>query len=530
MTSDAQGARVRTRLVTVLLALITAFLVIPGAVATADEQGGESLHGQIGQPDDRDLGVEGIEIAVFEGDDEIEAATTDSDGNWEVGLPGPGDYRVVVDQESIPSEYEVRETVLLVEGEAEVAVEADEQRPLIIALDEAGAAAEEPAETESPEEGDATEGEEEAPADDEALEVEGVSGGFGDRFAQLTAAGLLFGLVIAVSAIGLSLIFGTTQIINFSHGDMVTFGAMMALLFSSGAAGMGNSLLAIFAGLGVAILLGAFMEGRLGRTLLIVLQWTAIFGGIALATLLGVLGDGIDWQVPLWLAAVIAVAMGAVLGGTMERYLWRPLRKRNVALIQMFIVSIGVALVLRHVILVLFGANRTRYAGFQVQELVHLGPVSMPPRDLVIIGVAVVVLVLVACLLQFTRIGKAMRAVSDNRDLAESSGIDVDRVTLYVWLLGGGLASLGGVLFGLNQVVDYEMGFRLLLLMFAAVILGGLGTAYGAMVGGLAVGLVAMLSTLWFPAQLMNAWALALMILMLLIRPQGLLGSRERVG
>jgi ABC-type branched-subunit amino acid transport system permease subunit len=118
----------------------------------------------------------------------------------------------------------------------------------------------------------------------------------------------------------------------------------------------------------------------------------------------------------------------------------------------------------------------------------------------------------------------------DNRDLAESSGIDVDRVTLYVWFLGGGLASLGGVLFGLNQVVDYEMGFRLLLLMFAAVILGGLGTAYGAMVGGIAVGLVAMLSTLWFPTQLMQAWALALMILMLLVRPQGLLGRRERVG
>ena len=160
----------------------------------------------------------------------------------------------------------------------------------------------------------------------------------------------------------------------------------------------------------------------------------------------------------------------------------------------------------------------------------HFGPVSLPPRDLVIMVVAIVVLVLVACLLQFTRIGTAMRAVSDNRDLSESSGIDVDRVTLYVWFLGGGLASLGGVLFGLNQVVDYEMGFRLLLLMFAAVILGGLGTAYGAMLGGLAVGLVSMLSTLWFPSQLMEAWALALMVLMLLFRPQGLLGRRERVG
>lgn len=517
----------RTRLVTVLLALITTILVIPGPVATADEQGGESLQGRISQPDDGDQGVEGIRITVFDGDDEVGASETDSDGEWEVGLPGPGTYRLVVDQESLPDAYTVRETPLVSEGEAEVEVDSGSQT-LIVALEDAQAAAEEE-ETDSPSPDD-SETEDEGTADDESLEVEGVSGGFGERFVQLTAVGLLFGLVIAISAIGLSLIFGTTKLINFAHGDLVTFGAMMALLFSTGAAGLGNSLLAIFAGLGTAVMLGAFLENKLKPAVLITLQWSSIFVGIALATLMGVAGDSLEWRVPLWAAAVVAVLMGAVLGGTMERYLWRPLRRRNVAMIQMFIVSIGLALILRHVILVLFGANRTRYSGYQVQELVHFGPISLPPRDLVIMAVAVVVLVLVACLLQFTRIGTAMRAVSDNRDLSESSGIDVDRVTLYVWFLGGGLASLGGVLFGLNQVVDYEMGFRLLLLMFAAVILGGLGTAYGAMVGGIAVGLVSMLSTLWFPTQLMEAWALGLMVLMLLFRPQGLLGRRERVG
>jgi len=99
-----------------------------------------------------------------------------------------------------------------------------------------------------------------------------------------------------------------------------------------------------------------------------------------------------------------------------------------------------------------------------------------------------------------------------------------------VWTLGGALTALGGVFYGLNQIVHWQMGFHLLLLMFAAVILGGLGTAYGAMVGGLIIGLVAQLSTLWFPSQLMNAWALGLMIIMLLVRPQGILGRRERVG
>ncbi|CAL9398571.1 hypothetical protein SUDANB121_01423 [Nocardiopsis dassonvillei] len=519
----------RTRLVTVLLALITALLVIPGPAATADEQGGEALQGQIRNPDDRDQGVEGIRIQVFDGEDEIGAAETDSDGNWEVELPGPGTYRVVVDQESVPAEFAVRETAILVDGETEVEVEADDRRPLIVALESAGGG-DEPSGTQSPSDADS-----ETPADGDAAAEEGdvapsTGGSFGNRVIQLTAAGLLFGLVIAISAIGLSLIFGSTKMINFAHGDMVTFGAMVALVFSSGAAGMGNSLLAVFAGLGGAVLIGALLETRLSRTAMIVAQWSSIVAGIALATVLGVLGDSVGWKVPLWIAAGIAVVMGAVLGASMERYIWRPLRRRHVALIQMFIVSIGLALILRHVILVLFGADRSRYAGFQIQEVVRLGPIAMPPRDLVIMGVAVLVLVAVACLLQFTRIGKAMRAVSDNRDLAESSGIDVDRVTLYVWGLGGGLAALGGVLYGLNQVVQYEMGFRLLLLMFAAVILGGLGTAYGAMVGGIAVGLVAMLSTLWFPSQLMQAWALALMILMLLVRPQGLLGRAERVG
>jgi branched-chain amino acid transport system permease protein len=516
--------------VTVLLALITAILVIPGPAATADEQGGESLYGQVQNPENRDQGVEGIVVTVFQGEDEIGTATTDPDGNWEVELPEPGDYRVVVDQESVPSEFVVLEG-LFTAGEAEVTVETDDRRPLIIALEDAAAAGDPAEDTASPTDETTEDEGADAPADDEAIAPEtGASGGFGERFVQLTAAGLLFGLVIAISAIGLSLIFGTTRMINFAHGDMVTFGAMMALLFSTGAAGLGNALLAIFAGLGAAVLLAVAFEGRIGRTALVLTQLGAILAGIALATVLGVAGDRVAWQVPLWAAAGLAVVMGALLGGSMERFIWRPLRHRNVALIQMFIVSIGVALVLRHVVLVLFGARRERYAGYQVQELVHFGPVAMPPRDLVIMAVAVVVLVGVACLLQFTRIGKAMRAVSDNRDLAESSGIDVDRVTLYVWGLGGGLAALGGVLFGLNQVVDYEMGFRLLLLMFAAVILGGLGTAYGAMVGGLAVGLVAMLSTLWFPTQLMQAWALALMILMLLVRPQGLLGRRERVG
>ena len=123
-----------------------------------------------------------------------------------------------------------------------------------------------------------------------------------------------------------------------------------------------------------------------------------------------------------------------------------------------------------------------------------------------------------------------MRAVSDNRDLAESSGIDVNRVVTIVWAGGAGLAGLGGVIFGLSQSVQWDMGFRLLLVMFAAVILGGLGSVYGPILGGLLIGIVFEVSSFWFPVEFKLAWALAVLIGVLLVRPQGLLGRNERIG
>jgi branched-chain amino acid transport system permease protein len=136
----------------------------------------------------------------------------------------------------------------------------------------------------------------------------------------------------------------------------------------------------------------------------------------------------------------------------------------------------------------------------------------------------------VALFLQRTRMGKATRAVSDNRDLAESSGINVNRVITFVWAAGAGLAALGGILQGLSEQVSWQMGFQLLLLMFAGVTLGGLGTAYGALVGSMVVGVVMELSTLWIPSEFKTVTALAILIVILLVRPQGILGHAERIG
>jgi branched-chain amino acid transport system permease protein len=151
-------------------------------------------------------------------------------------------------------------------------------------------------------------------------------------------------------------------------------------------------------------------------------------------------------------------------------------------------------------------------------------------KDIFIIVFSLIVLVAVGLALQRTRIGKAMRAVADNRDLAESSGIDVEKVIRWVWIVGSALAGLGGVLFGLTENINWEMGFRLLLLMFAGVTLGGLGTAYGALFGSIIAGVFIQMSTLVIPSDMKNVGALLTLVIILLVRPQGLLGRAERIG
>jgi branched-chain amino acid transport system permease protein len=132
--------------------------------------------------------------------------------------------------------------------------------------------------------------------------------------------------------------------------------------------------------------------------------------------------------------------------------------------------------------------------------------------------------------LKNSKIGKATRAVRDNPDLASATGIDVERVISYVWTLGAFLAALAGIAVGINQDVSWRMGQILLLIMFASVTLGGLGTIYGALVGSITIGVLIQVSTLVLPTELKTVSALFVMILILLFRPQGILGKRERVG
>jgi neutral amino acid transport system permease protein len=222
--------------------------------------------------------------------------------------------------------------------------------------------------------------------------------------------------------------------------------------------------------------------------------------------------------------------LGGAFGWLQDRFFWGWLRGRRSGLISMMIISIGVALLLRYLYLYFFGGDTRQYADYVAQPGLDLGAISVAPKNLIMDAVAIVVLIVVSLALVKTRLGKATRAVSTNPSLAAASGINVDAIIRLVWTIGGALAALSGAMLGIFQGVNYQMGFQILLLVFAAVTLGGLGTAFGALLGSLVIGLATQLSTLVIPTELKNVGALVVLIVIILVRPQGILGRRERIG
>lgn len=294
---------------------------------------------------------------------------------------------------------------------------------------------------------------------------------FIEKLSQATVTGFRNGLIIAVAALGLSMIFGTTGLTNFSHGEIMTFGAFTTYVFN------------------------------------------------------------VTIGMPVVVAMLAAVVIGGLYGWLNDRILWRPLRHRGIGLIAMMIVSIGLSLFLRSLYQFFFGSTYRSYDEFRQQRQHDFGPFSLAPKDLWVMGICVIVLTLVITLLKTTRMGKATRAVSDNPALAASSGLRVDGVISVVWIVGAAITALAGALQGLLYQVNFTLGFNLLLLLFAAVTLGGLGTVWGSLLGSIIIGVFVNVGPVFgVPESIKNAGALAVLILVLLIRPQGILGRKERIG
>src|SRR5687768_490411 len=302
------------------------------------------------------------------------------------------------------------------------------------------------------------------PATDESSEIV-------RKATQSAVNGLFLGLLLALAALGLSLVLGTTGLTNFAHGELITFGAVVAFFFQE--------------------------------------QWAWAF-------------------VP---AALLAVVLSGLFGYANDKLLWKPLRGRGTGLIAMMIVSIGLAIFLRNIYQYFFGADNNNFKEVPIQRRPwEVGPLDISARTFWSAVICTVVLILVSIAVQRTRLGKATRAVSDNPALAASSGIDVDRVILTIWIVGAALAGMSGILWGMNYGFDYQVGFKILLLVFASVTLGGLGTIWGTMAGALLVGVMVEMSSLVLPPELKYVTALVVLILVLLVRPQGILGRAQRVG
>ena len=400
--------------------------------------------------------VEGVIISVTTTDgSEVGTGATDSEGAFSVPVPGPDVYLVTIDVNTLPAGIRLREpdrtTV-----EVEVLESRDGRAIFSLVSGDAGPAEE--------------------------------SGGVTlRRVAQLTTEGVKLGLFLGMAAIGLSLVFGTTGLVNFAHGEMVTWGMLSAYFFNY---------------FGLAGIFG-FMAG----------WWPP-------------LGEGVN----LVLAAILAVIVGGITGFLMDRWVFRPLRTRGVSLIAQMVVTIGLSILARYIFLFVFGGNLRFFRDYSAQSALQIWIIEITPKDLITVILSVLILIGVGVFLQRTQTGKAMRAVADNRDLAESSGINVQRVIRIVWIGAGALAGLGGVFIGLAEQLSWLIGFRMLLLIFAGVVLGGLGTAYGAFLGCLLVGIGIQLSTLFIPVELKNIGALVVLALVLVVRPQGILGRRERFG
>ncbi|WP_308015262.1 branched-chain amino acid ABC transporter permease [Cellulomonas chengniuliangii] len=447
-------------LLSVLAALLAASPAQAAAVACAADPATGCIGGTIrtagGEP------AAGIALTITGQGLTLEAATG-ADGRWSVPVTTAGDYEVAVDDTTLPAGESLRDPAA---NPRTVTVRLGSSVGALFPL---GAPTTGGGSGSTPTGGEPSD----APGSDPAVaapDSSKPSSITGQRVAQQVINGIVFGLLLALASVGLSLIYGTTGLSNFAHGEQVTLGALLAYV---------------------------------GCQLL---------------------------DLPLLVSGTVAVLVGAASGWLQDAAIWHPLRTRRIGTTQQMIVTIGLSMALQYTYQFFFGGSPLRIVTANPKP-VRIGGMLFTQQSLISAGIAIIAIGAVAFFLVRTRTGRATRAVSDNPALAAASGITVERIVRIVWTLGAGLAALGGVLLGLYfNATNWNMGGAILLLMFAAVTLGGLGTAWGALVGSLVIGLVVELSTFVIPSDMRYAGALVILILVLLVRPQGILGRAERIG
>ncbi|PLS28666.1 ABC transporter permease subunit [Bifidobacterium parmae] len=405
--------------------------------------------------------IAGVELKLTGA--ESATTTTDANGNWAFSVGKDGSYTVTMD-ESVAKEHGLKAATATVKVEknsfdaARQVVRFDKPAP---AAGGSGSA--------SGKSGGSTSGSTSSTAT-ASSDAGGAGSNIGARFWQQLYSGVIFGLMLGLMSVGMNLVYGTTGLSSFSHGEQVTLGGLMAFVGTQ------------------------------------ILHW------------------------PLVPSAIVAIAIGGLTGWIQNEIVWAPLRRKHVGTMQQMIVTIGLSMALQYLFQFFFGGDIKGIVK-SVPSSFQVGPITTDAPTLISAGIAIVTIVGVSLFLYRTRLGRATRAVSDNAALAAASGINVEQVVRIVWIISCAMAALSGVLLGVYlNGISWNTGATLLLLMFAAVTLGGLGTANGALVGSLIIGVVADMSSLVIPNDMRYASALAILIIVLLVRPQGIFGKQQRVG
>lgn len=286
-------------------------------------------------------------------------------------------------------------------------------------------------------------------------------------YLQLLVNGIIAGGVYALFAVGLTMVYGTFRFINFAHGELIAWGAYGVLLFAAAPLGLG-----------------------------------------------------------LWLAALPALALTCVLGLAQDRFVYRPLRDSHA--ITLLIASIGVSFFLRSLLVLCFGSDLRTYDTAIAQGYVFAGLV-VTRIQLSMLGLAVAFMAGLYLVFTRTLLGKAMRAVADSQELALIYALPMRRIRIAVWLLASLFAAAGGILIGVDTSLEPMMGLSNLIKAFAAVLLGGAGNVFGALLGGIFIGVAENLSIAFFDPGYKDFIAFAVIIVMLLVRPQGIFAVRTGV-
>lgn len=320
------------------------------------------------------------------------------------------------------------------------------------------------------------------------------------------AVGIVTGSVLALGAIGLTLIYGILKFAHFAHGDSMMLAAYMAFFLLTGTA-VGERTDTDVLPWGFGDLPGATDR----------LPWPDAWGG----------GD-FSFGYGLLLALLFTVPVMAAVFVGLDRLVYKPLRRRGSSIVMFAIASLGIAISMRSLLL-LFWSSSPRFYAPGIRPTTDLPfDIRVVTDQIFIFFAAMIIAALVYVLLFRTKLGKAMRAVSDNPDLALVSGINTEQIIVWMWVISGGLVAVAGVMLALQSQLKPELGFVLLLPLFAATILGGIGSPQGAFVGGMIVGISQEVAvTLGFisPGYKFSI-AFIILILILLVRPRGLFGSR----